>query len=61
MSNAFHIWKACLRKKQFATREAAAAQPGMAVYRCKHCGQWHRTNGVNKFVAQLRRVQTHRR
>ena len=50
----FHLWKACLRKRQYPTREAAW-QKGQEVYRCQHCGQWHRTSGVNKFVAQLRR------
>jgi len=59
MNNAFHIWKACLRKQQFPTREAAF-QKGMEVYRCKHCSKWHRTSGVTKFVNQLRRTKKFR-
>lgn len=57
----YQLWKACVRKRAFATQAAAAAQKGMDVYRCQHCGQWHRTSGVNKLVAQLRRVRTTRR
>lgn len=49
----FRVWRACARKKGFPTAEAAH-QRGQEVYRCRHCGQWHRSGALGKLVAAVR-------
>lgn len=59
-NHSYYLWKSCVRKQAHDTREAAAAQKGMDVYQCRHCGKWHRTSGVGKLVNQLRRTKKFR-
>lgn len=46
--------RACLSKKAFATADEAR-QPGQDIYRCRHCGQWHRTGAAAALAAVLGR------
>jgi hypothetical protein len=47
-------WKSCQRKRAYAT-EAEAIQKGQRHYHCKHCGKWHRSGALAKFINQLER------
>lgn len=46
--------KMCLSKKQFET-EKDAFQKGQAIYKCKHCGKWHRSGKMAKFIVEITR------
>ncbi len=49
-------FRMCERKVGFPTAEAPR-QPGQDIYRCKYCGQWHRTGQLAALLAMARRVQ----
>lgn len=44
--------KMCLDKEQFET-EAEAYQKRQKSYKCKHCGKWHRSGQMTKFIVQV--------
>lgn len=44
--------KMCLDKKQYETKQEAFQQ-GQNCYKCKHCGKWHRSGKIAKFITQL--------
>lgn len=46
--------RACERKRSYAT-EAEAMQPGQRVYNCPHCSGWHRSAGLFKLAAKVRK------
>ncbi len=47
-------WRMCERKVKFPTEEAAY-QKGQQTYRCRFCGQWHRSGSIAKLTAALRK------
>jgi len=48
------IAKMCLNKKAFETEEEAF-QSGQRIYKCKHCGKWHRSGQLATFIAEIKR------
>ncbi|MDE2098703.1 MAG: hypothetical protein KGL39_15725 [Patescibacteria group bacterium] len=53
-ARSFQLWKSCQRKRAYPTKELAY-QKGQQVYRCRHCGHWHRSGALAKLNAQLKR------
>ena len=45
-------WRGCDRKVTFGTAEAAR-EGGQDIYRCKYCGNWHRTCAAIALAANL--------
>ena len=46
--------KMCLNKKAYETKEFAY-QKGQESYNCKHCGKWHRSGKMTKFIVGVRK------
>lgn len=53
----FKRWKACGRKKRYATEQEAkdiAAKYQQQHYRCKFCAGFHLTNSIAKTITTIR-------
>jgi hypothetical protein len=37
----YQKWRSCLSKRKYPSK-AAAEDPGSRVYKCRHCGMFHR-------------------
>ncbi len=46
--------KMCLSKRSYETKEEAY-QKGQEIYKCKHCGKWHRSGQLSRFMYHLRK------
>ena len=46
--------KACLNKAVFETKDLAY-QKNQQSYQCKHCGKWHRSGKMTKFIVQIKK------
>lgn len=53
----FKQWKACGRKKRYATQpeaSVAATQFHQQQYRCRYCGGFHLTSALTKTLTAIR-------
>jgi hypothetical protein len=46
-------YQMCVRKKPFNTRSEAETQKGAQVYKCFHCGKWHRSLQLTKLINKV--------
>jgi len=47
----------CERKKPYKTLEQASEDTNMEVYKCPHCGLYHRRSGITKLVNHIRKIK----
>lgn len=48
--------RSCENKKAFESADEAR-QKGQDIYKCRHCGKWHRTGQLASLLALTRRIR----